>query len=164
VANAFRRTLAHYHVNESVQFDRPFEEDMMEDIPSYKKVQKAKGVIRLQSHRLSRNGVHAEVFSSGKIYEVTLGVTSSAPQTGSFSCRCAILFIGYWTMPLGGPQMDLRTHTEVHELTAWSSPMPMDDMGGYGSHITRFQPLGRLPLLLVVARTVRDEQNLSPRM
>jgi hypothetical protein len=81
VANAFRRTLAHYHVNESVQFDRPFEEDMMEDIPSYQKVLKAKGAIRLQSHRLSSDGVHAEVFSSGKIYEVTLGVTGT-------TCTC----------------------------------------------------------------------------
>jgi helicase len=75
VAGAFRKTLAHYHVSEDIQFDRAFEEDMMEDIPSYQKVIDAKGNICLKEHRLSPDGVHVEVFSSGKVYQVTLGVT-----------------------------------------------------------------------------------------
>jgi helicase len=80
VAASYRRTLAYCAEPEEIRFDRSFEEDMMEDIPSYEKVVKAKGAIRLKSHRPLPDGVHATVVSEKKggrkdTYEVVIGIT-----------------------------------------------------------------------------------------
>lgn len=67
-------------------------------------------------------------------------------------------------MPLGGSQVDLGAHTEMHELTVRSGPVPMDDVGGDGDDVPRLQQLGRLPLLLVVPLPIGDQQDLAPWM
>ncbi len=81
VAAAYKRTLAYHDDPKPVAFDRPLEEDLMEDVPAYQKVVAARGAICLRSHRLSPAGVDAEIDSSGKRYEVKLAVTG-------LSCSC----------------------------------------------------------------------------
>jgi len=76
VARAYERTLAHHRAPEPIAFDRPFREDLMEDIPEYRKVLEAAGRIRVLGHRLSPEGVHAIVGSDDRTYEVTIGVTA----------------------------------------------------------------------------------------
>lgn len=81
ISNAFERTLAFYMSGEPVSFDRTFEDDLMEDIPAYKRVLDANGSIRLERYDLSTDGVHAYVASGNHGYEVTLGVSGT-------TCEC----------------------------------------------------------------------------
>ncbi|HXF71383.1 MAG TPA: DEAD/DEAH box helicase [Actinomycetota bacterium] len=76
VARAYERTLAHHRAPEPIAFDRPFREDLMEDIPDYRKVVEAAGNIRLLGYDLSPEGVHVAVGSGDRTYEVTIGVTT----------------------------------------------------------------------------------------
>ncbi len=71
----FERTLAQFEESESLDGDRPFEEDMMEDLPQYQKVIDAQGAICLHSYECSPEGVRAVIASSEKRYEVTVGDT-----------------------------------------------------------------------------------------
>jgi helicase len=75
VAQAFSKTLAYYAAPAPISFDREFRDDMMEDLPAYEKVVDAAGAICLVDYHLSAEGVHVEIDSSGKRYEVTIGVT-----------------------------------------------------------------------------------------
>lgn len=81
VAAAFQRTLAYHADPRPVTFDRPFEEDIMEDIPAYARVLEAGGSIRLGTYRLSPAGVEATVVSGPNEYTVTISVTE-------LSCTC----------------------------------------------------------------------------
>src|SRR5690606_8934723 len=70
-----------------IRFDRPFEEDMMEDLPAYAKVVAANGAIRLEKYAIAPEGVHATVASRGNRYEVVigiLGVTCTCPAASQF--------------------------------------------------------------------------------
>lgn len=75
VAAAFSRTLAHHQQPSDMAPGRSFEEDLMEDIPSYAKVVEAQGAIRVLSRAATPDGARATVASGEKRYEVTLGVT-----------------------------------------------------------------------------------------
>jgi helicase len=74
VAAAFSRTLAHHQQPSEIASGRSFEEDLMEDIPSYARVVQAAGSIRLADYAVTPDGVRATVESGDKDYEVTLGV------------------------------------------------------------------------------------------
>ncbi|HXF73414.1 MAG TPA: DEAD/DEAH box helicase [Actinomycetota bacterium] len=76
IADVYARSLAHHRAPEPIRFDRPFQDDLMEDLPEYAKVVEAGGAIRLLEHHLSPEGVHATVGSGDRSYEVTIGVTS----------------------------------------------------------------------------------------
>lgn len=82
VASAYRRTLAHHASPETIAFDRPFEEDLMEDIPSWKTVEKSKGAIRVEAYEATGAGVEATVASKKPKktdrYQVTLDVAEIA--------------------------------------------------------------------------------------
>lgn len=80
VVAAYKHTLAYRDHPEPVRFDRPFEVDMMEDIPSWERVVKAKGAIRVGERRLLPDGVHATVLSEKRDgrtdqWEVIISVT-----------------------------------------------------------------------------------------
>jgi hypothetical protein len=82
VAEVYKRTLAYRSNPEEIRFDRSFREDMMEDIPAYKRVEAACGAICLGTCRITSDGIRAEVRSKDKTYEVILGVhgtTCSCP-------------------------------------------------------------------------------------
>jgi hypothetical protein len=81
IASAYTRTLAYHADPRPVHFDRSFEEDMMEDLPAYRKVVEAGGSIHLTAHHLSPAGVHATIASGDKKYEVSLAVIA-------ISCTC----------------------------------------------------------------------------
>lgn len=81
ITRAFKRTLAYHADPQPIRFDRSFEEDIMEDIPSYARVVEARGAIRLAGHRLSPAGVEATVQSRDRAYTVTISVTG-------LSCTC----------------------------------------------------------------------------
>jgi replicative superfamily II helicase len=81
VGATFERTLAHHSKPEPIAFDRPFRDDMMEDLPAYQKVIEARGAIRLASYALSPEGVTAVIVSDDKQYEVILGI-------GGLGCSC----------------------------------------------------------------------------
>ncbi|HWP63704.1 MAG TPA: DEAD/DEAH box helicase [Candidatus Binatia bacterium] len=81
IAAAYERTLAHHRAPTPIVFDRPFRDDLMEDIPEYRRVVEAGGRIRTVEHHLSPEGVHATVASDDRRYEVTIGVTE-------VSCTC----------------------------------------------------------------------------
>lgn len=82
VADAFRKTLAYHSSPVEIDFDRPFEEDLMEDIPAYRKVIESRGGIHVLKYGLSAAGVHALVAgASGTDYEVTIGVSG-------LDCQC----------------------------------------------------------------------------
>ncbi|HEX5437836.1 MAG TPA: DEAD/DEAH box helicase [Gemmatimonadaceae bacterium] len=81
VAAAYKQTLAYHADRQPLCFDRPFEEDMMEDLPSYEKVRASNGTIRLSGYRLSPAGVYATVRSGDHGYDVVLEVTD-------ISCNC----------------------------------------------------------------------------
>jgi helicase len=88
VVHAFQKTFA-YHLEPSpIQLDRSFEEDMMEDLPAYKKAVESDAAMRLERRSLSPEGVRAVVASVGKAgshdYTVTIGlrgVTCSCPAS-----------------------------------------------------------------------------------
>jgi replicative superfamily II helicase len=89
VVSAFERTLAHRQNPEAIVLDRPFEDDLMEDIPAYRRVRESKGAIHLTSHRLTPDGVHASVSSSHGTgtYEVTIsinGVSCTCPAAAQY--------------------------------------------------------------------------------
>lgn len=87
IANAFSRTFAHHRSGGEIRFDRPFEEDLMEDIPAYQRVIESAGAVRLASYHLSAAGVHATVGSSGNQYDVTISITGldcSCPAARQF--------------------------------------------------------------------------------
>lgn len=145
VASAFSKTLAYHSSPEPYDFDRPFEEDLMEDIPAYQKVVDAGGAIRLKSFSLSAAGVQASVQSGAKEYEVTIGVTGvscTCPAASQFYkgriCKheaCAIhdLLFGqavedearmrtiYNCGHIFGPTLDLgtRLNLALQILTSW---------------------------------------------
>lgn len=76
IADAFKNTLAYHLAPAQIDFDRPFEEDLMEDIPAYQKVIESRGGIKVRKYHLSAAGVHALVAgASGTDYEVTIGVS-----------------------------------------------------------------------------------------
>jgi helicase len=83
IVSAFERTLAYHQRPEPIVFDRPFEDDLMEDIPAYQRVREAKGAICLSCDRLTPDGVHATVSSAhgGDGYEVTISING-------ISCTC----------------------------------------------------------------------------
>jgi len=87
ITEAFSRTLAYHADPRAIDFGRSFEEDMMEDLPAYKKVVEADGTIYLDSYWLSLDGVHARVKSSENAYEVKVGITGvecSCPAASRF--------------------------------------------------------------------------------
>lgn len=87
VTAAFTKTLAYYEAPSPLETTRPFEEDLMEDLPSYRKVVEARGAIRLKQYTLSPAGVQATIDSSGKRYEVVIAVTGvkcSCPAASQF--------------------------------------------------------------------------------
>lgn len=76
ISTAFDCSLAQQQNSEEVRFDRPFEEDVMEDLPAYERA--LKGGVALESYELVPEGVRAKVSgSTGRLYEVTIGVTGS---------------------------------------------------------------------------------------
>ena len=63
LAKIYASTFSHYLKKEEIRFDRPFEVDIMEDIPSYQKVVDAKGNIYVKDYKLLPDGVEAQVVS-----------------------------------------------------------------------------------------------------
>ncbi len=126
IARVFARTLAHHRAPAEIRFDRPFEEDLMEDIPAYAKVVEARGAIRLVGWRTSAAGVQATVDSSGKRYEVTISITGlscSCPAASQFYrgriCKhqaCAIhdLLFGDVSTPGEGTERDEIRHRTLY--------------------------------------------------
>ncbi len=80
IADVYVNTFSHYLAGDEISFDRSFEEDIMEDIPSFQKVKKAGGSIFMKNHNLLPDGVKAGIVSrkpDGKenSYEVTIKLT-----------------------------------------------------------------------------------------
>lgn len=79
VAEAYSATYAHFEDQEEIRYDRPFEIDIMEDIPSYKRVKDSRGKIFLKKYELSPDGVVATIASEKPsktdYYTVEIGVT-----------------------------------------------------------------------------------------
>jgi helicase len=87
VAATFVRTLCHHCATGTLDFARPFKEDMMEDLPEYQKVVAAKGKLCLGDCHLSPAGIHATIKSNGKRYAVTItltGVTCDCPAASRY--------------------------------------------------------------------------------
>lgn len=74
VERAFARTLAYRTDPRPIRFDRPFEDDLMEDIPAYRRVLADRGRLAVERHEVSPSGVLATVRSGPNRYEVTIGV------------------------------------------------------------------------------------------
>jgi len=81
IASVFERTFAYHSDPGPITFDRDIRDDLMEDIPAYRKVIEAAGGIRLASYEVSPSGVRAVVASGDKSYEVTISVTG-------LTCTC----------------------------------------------------------------------------
>ncbi len=81
MARAFEHTFAYHREPQPIRFDRSLREDLMEDIPSYRKVAASGGSIRLEGYEVTPSGVHARVASGDHAYTVTLTVTG-------LSCTC----------------------------------------------------------------------------
>ncbi|MDD5308622.1 MAG: DEAD/DEAH box helicase [Deltaproteobacteria bacterium] len=82
VAAAVRQTLWYATQPAAISFGRPFEEDMMEDVPAYAKVQEAGGSIRLAQVGLTADGIEGRVGSGGHEYgfEIRIdGMTCECP-------------------------------------------------------------------------------------
>ena len=81
IFEAFRRTLAYQTDPVPLDEVRPFEQDMMEDLPAYKKVVDAGGSIHTADYALSPEGVRVAVASGPKRYDVVVGITD-------VTCNC----------------------------------------------------------------------------
>lgn len=90
VARAFQKTFAYHLEPVKLLFRRSFEQDLMEDIPAYRKVLEARGGIRMKRYSDSPDGIRATVLSGDHQYEVTIGVagtTCTCPAASQFYRR-----------------------------------------------------------------------------
>jgi len=107
LAEAVRQTLWHYEKQDEVDFERPFEADIMEDIPSFSKVTSNMRVERVWG---VSDGVAGSVVSVDKIYNFSLrfsGLDCTCPAKSKWRpkdvCKhlaCAIHYL------LFDPQVD----------------------------------------------------------
>lgn len=81
IIDAFRCTLAHHQQQVDIRFDRPLEEDLLEDIPAIERARKVWHELALLSARATTDGVEADVRSRDHEYEVSLRLTD-------LSCTC----------------------------------------------------------------------------
>jgi replicative superfamily II helicase len=81
IARAFAHTFAHHRRPQHLRFDRPFEEDLMEDIPAYRRAVAAGGTIGLERAWLLPGGIQATVLSGENRYQVTLA-------SSGLACTC----------------------------------------------------------------------------
>lgn len=81
VIDAFRRTLWYHEHAGELEFGRPFEEDMMEDLPAWKRARSARPPLAIEEAVPAPDGLEGVVRSGSHHYAFHLGL-------GEWSCEC----------------------------------------------------------------------------
>jgi len=102
IGRVFRRTLWHHERPGDIEDVRSFEEDMMEDLPAWKRVRKSKKPIELAEVEASPDGLVGAVRSGKNRYDFHLGLAD-------WSCSCPAARYRPW-------EVCKHTTAAIHEL------------------------------------------------